>query len=79
MKLCVGEFLDRSVTTIDDLGGLAAQAVGKFPNGREIALLRRGGQFLRNPAKPKWIAPESNPKRVLEGLSPGSNYRSAVP
>ena len=28
------------------------------------------GQFVRNPAKPKWIAPEGNPKRIIEWLFP---------
>ena len=46
------------------------EAIGKFPDGCEIALLCLFSQFLRNPSKPKWIAPESNPKRIIEGLFP---------
>jgi len=52
------------------LRGLAVQAIGKLPDGCEIALLRQDGQLLRNSAEPKWIAPESNPKRVVEWLFP---------
>ena len=42
------------------------QAVSKFPNGREVALLGFLSQFLRDAPKPKRIAPERNPKRIVE-------------
>jgi hypothetical protein len=58
------------MTAIDDLGWFPIQAVGKFPDGCKIALLCLLGQFLRNPAQAKWIAPERNPKGVVERLFP---------
>jgi hypothetical protein len=54
--------------TIDNLRGLPVQTIGKFPDGREIALLRQCGQFLSNPAQPEWVAPERNPERIVERL-----------
>jgi hypothetical protein len=55
---------------IDNLRGLSVQAIGKFSDGSEIPLLCQRGQLIRNPAKPKWIAPERNPKGVVERLFP---------
>ena len=50
------------------LRGLAIQAIGKFSDGREVAPFGQCGQFISNPAKPKRIAPERNPKSIVEGL-----------
>ncbi len=55
---------------IDNLRGLAVEAIGYFAVISEIAPFRQCGQFIRNPAEPMRIASESNPKRVIEGLFP---------
>jgi hypothetical protein len=46
------------------------QPIRKFPNGREITVLGLFGQLLGNPAKPKWIASESDPQRFIKWLFP---------
>ncbi len=43
------------------------QAVGKFPNGREVALFGFLSQFLRDAPKPKRIAPQGEPECRIEG------------
>ena len=69
MKIGITQFLNGSITPINHLRGLPVQAIGNFPDSCKIpALLCLYSQFLRNPAKPKRIAPQSNPKRVIEGL-----------
>ncbi|MET3838577.1 hypothetical protein ABIE49_000655 [Bradyrhizobium sp. OAE829] len=70
MEICIGKLLDRCIMSINHLHGLAIETVGKLPDGGEIALFCLFRQFLRNPAKSKWIAPESNPKGVIERLLP---------